>query len=310
MRVYICFPNWKNDSLLDPLREKAEIVIADKRPTREELKLIAQKYDGIIVGRLSPVDRDVLTGSKLKFVGLVAKGTANVDIEACKDNNVAMFYTPEANINSVAEYVMASILAQSKNLFHLDKEMRKGEFYKYRTSTIDVKDKVLGIIGAGAVAKELIKRAKGFGMKMLCYTFNPDKHPNLDVEFVSLQDLLKNSDFVSVNIALSEKTENLIDKEEISMMKKSAYLINSARGKIVNENALIDALKNKKIAGAGIDVFENEPDVNKGFFELENVILTPHVAGVSREALNRMEEHVVNDIVAFLDGKQPKYRLA
>ncbi len=309
MQVYISIPAWKNKKSLKILQQKAEVVIADKRPTKAELKEIVQKYDGVIIGRLEIIDKEVLENSKLKFVGLLAKGTNNIDIEECKKKKLALFYTPEANVTSVAEHVMTLVLSLSKNLIKLDKSVRGEQFNKYRHSTIDIKDKTLGVIGAGAIAKEVVKRARVFGMKILCYTPHPENHKDLDVKFVPLADLLKNSDFVSVHIPLTEGTENFIDREELSMMKDTSFLINTARGKIVNESALVDVLTNNNIAGAGIDVFE-ESAPDKDLFNLDNVILTPHVAGVSNDAQNRMEEHVINDIVAFLQNKRPKYRLA
>jgi len=309
VKIYICFPSWKNDNFLDPLRKKAEVIIAKTRPTQAELKKIAQQYDGIIIGIRGIVDEEVLKDSKLKFVGLVTKGTDTVDIEAFKKHNVALFYTPEANTTSVSEHVIALILAQSKQLLQLDKEMRQGLVDRYKIPTIDVKNKVLGIIGAGAIAKEIIKRANSFSMKTLCYTFHPEKHSNLGTDFVSLPILLKNSDFVSINIAFSEKTKNLISEKELAMMKNTAYLINASRGGIIDEAALIDALKNKKIAGAGIDTFENEPNINKEFFNLDNIIITPHTAGISQDALTRSEKHLIDDLVAFLKNEPTKYRL-
>lgn len=309
MRIYISFTNWENKHLLEPLKERAEVVIAEKRPSQEEFKNIVREYDGVIVGRFHIIDKEVLDHSSLKFVGLTAKGTNTIDVQECKKKNVAVFYTPEANIVSVAEHTMTLILALSKNLVKLDKSVRDEQFDTYRHSTIEVKDKILGIIGAGAIAQEVIKRARAFEMKMLCSTPHPEKHHDLDVQFVSLADLLTHSDFVSINIPLTGETKNFIDEKELSLMKRNSFLINTARGGIVNEYALAQALKNHTIAGAGIDVFEEEPTHNKELFECDTAMLTPHVAGVSKEALYRMEEHVVNDIVAFLDNKEPKYRL-
>ncbi len=309
MRVFIGAPPWKNKELLDILKQRGEIVIADKTPTKSELIGLVQEFDGIIVGRLEIIDKEVLENSKLKFIGIEAKGTNNVDIDECKRKNIAVFYTPEANITSVAEHVLTLILSLAKNLIKLDTSVRKEEFDKFRHSTVDVKDKTLGIIGAGAITKEIIKRAKAFEMNILCCTKNPKKHKDLDVKFVPLTELLKNSDFISINLPLTDETKNFIDEKELSLMKKSAFLINTSRGKIVNENALVKVLKSNKIAGAGIDVFEEEPTHNRKLFELDNVILTPHVAGVSKEALYRMEKHLIDDIVAFLNNKKPKYRL-
>ncbi|MDP2630459.1 MAG: hydroxyacid dehydrogenase [Candidatus Uhrbacteria bacterium] len=309
MRIYIAFSNWQNHELLDALREKAEVVIAKKKTIQSEFADIVREYDGVIIGRLQTIDKEVLDIAPLKFVGLVAKGTNNIDVEECRRKNVAVFYTPEANISSVAEHVMALILSLSKNIVNLDRSVREEQFDIYRLSTIDIKGKVLGIIGAGPIAKEVIQRARAFGMSIECYTQHPENHQDIDTQFVSLEDLLKNADFVSVNIPLVDSTRNLIDREQLALMKKTSFVINTARGGIVNERALVEALKNHIIAGAGLDVFEEEPTHNKELFGLDNVILTPHVAGVSKEALQRMEEHVIHDIVSFLENKESKYRL-
>jgi phosphoglycerate dehydrogenase-like enzyme len=309
MKIYIPVPAWKGKSLLDRLQKYAEVIIAEKRPTQEEFEEIVKDYDGVIIGRLHFINKKVLETSNLKFVGLIAKGSDNIDKEECAKKNVTVFYTPEANITSVAEHVIALMLSLSKNIVNLDKHIREGLFDEHRYTTIDVREKTLGVIGAGPIAAEVIKRAKSFAMKILCYTKHPDNHKDLEVEFVSLNKLLEASDFISVNIPYNNETHNIIGEKEFSLMKKTAFLINTSRGGVVSEKATVDALKNKIIAGAGIDVYEEEPTHNKELFELDNVILTPHVAGVSKEALDRMEEHVIMDTIAFLEGKEPKYRL-
>lgn len=291
------------------LKKRADVVIAKKRPSQSEFEEISQAYDGLIIGRLHHINKKVLNNPNLKFVGLLAKGSDNIDKDECKKKNIPVFYTPEANISSVAEHVFALILSLSKNIIHLDKSVRDEKFDSLRSTPIDIKNKTLGVIGAGPIAKEVIRRAKAFEMNIACYTPNPSKHKNLKVEFVSLKNLLKKSDFVSVNIPLNKETLNFITYKEMSLMKTSSYLIDTSRGKIVNEKDLIKILKDKKITGAGIDVFEEEPTKNKSLFKLNNVILTPHVAGVSVEALYRMEEHLINDIISFLDNKSVKYRL-
>ncbi len=309
MRIYISIPSWKNKKLIDLLKKKTEVVIAKKRPTQSQFQEIIKDYDGVIIGRLHNINKAVLESSNLKFVGLIAKGTDNIDVKECKKHNVSVFYTPEANLTSVAEHVFALILSLAKNLFQLDKSVRDGQFDKFRLSTTDIKDKTIGVIGAGPISKEVIKRARAFEMKILCYTIHPENHFDLNVKFVSLEELLIKSDYVSVNIPLTKNTHNFIDNKELSLMKPTSYLRNTSRGKIVNEQALIKALNNNLIAGVGIDVFEEEPTYNKKLFELKNAILTPHVGGISSEALNRMEEHLITDILSFLDKKDVKYRL-
>lgn len=309
MKIYISIPSWQNKKLLAGLRERAEVVVAETRPSQSEFEEIAKDYDGLIVGRLHEINKKVLANPKLKFVGLLAKGSNNIDKLECQKRNIPVFYTPEANISSVAEHVLTLILSLSKNLINLDKSVRAERFDELRLNTMEVRDKTLGVIGAGPIAKEVIKRARAFDMNIICHTPNPDKHQDLEVEFVSLENLLKQSDFVSVNIPFKPETQNFIDYKELALMKPSAYLINTSRGGIVNEKALVESLSAKNIAGAGIDVFVEEPIKNTDLFKLDNVILTPHVAGVSIEALDRMEEHLIADIVSFLEGKEVKYRL-
>jgi len=311
MKLYVALTTCKNKELLKPLEDNCKVVLnsTGHRPTKSELKELVKEYNGIIIGRLEIIDKDVLKESKLKFIGVLAKGLNNIDLEEVKKKNIALFHTPDANISSVAEHTMALILALSKNLIRLDRSVREGKFNSLRHSTFDVKDKVLGIVGAGPVAREVVRRAVSFEMKVICYTPHPQKHKDFDVDFVPLETLLKDSDFVSLHIPLSEETENTINESEFELMKPTAFLVNTSRGKIVNEDALVEALKNHKIAGAGVDVFREEPMPNKELFKLDNVILTPHVAGVSKESIERMEAHLVEDIISFLENKQPKYRV-
>ena len=311
MRVYIAVRSWSNSSSLERLKDKCDVEInsSGHRSTKNELKDLVKKYDGIIIGARKIIDKDVLAGSNLKFIGILAKGLDNIDVNEVRMKKIALFYTPKANITSVSEHIMAFILGLSRNLINLDKNVKSGKFDRFTNSIFDVQGKVLGIVGAGAISKELIKRARAFDMKLICYTLHPGKHKDLDIDFVSLEQLLRRSDFVSINIPLNPENVGFIGKKEFLLMKPTAYFINTSRGKVVDEKALVSALEVGQIAGAGIDVFENEPTHNEALFELNNVILTPHIAGVSKEALDRMEIHLVSDIIAFIDGKTPKYRV-
>jgi len=305
MQLYIAIPSWKNKKILNLLRGKCTIRFnkTNNRLNKKQLIKIANRYDGIIIGRLETIDKDVLSHSNLIFIGVAAAGLDNLDRKELAKKKIAIFYTPKTNASSVAEHAMALILSLAKNIINLNNSVRKGKFNKFRHSTFDVKGKTLGIIGAGAIGQEIIIRAKSFDMNIVCYTPHPDRHRDLDVKFTGLNELLRKSDFVSINIPLTDKSKHLIDEKELKLMKPTAFLINTSRGKIVNEKSLIKALKMKWIAGAGLDVFEKEPIPDKKLLKLANLILTPHVAGVSKEAVLGMEEQLVKDIAAFLDGK-------
>ncbi len=305
MKLYIIFKSFGKDSdVLELLKQKCEVVInkTRKRPDKQELKKLAKEYDGIIVGVREIIDKEVLRDSKLKFIGVLAD-KENIDLEECKKRGIAVFDIVGSNAISVTEHTFALMLGLAKNILNIDKSVRNEEFDKLRCSGIDLYGKTLGIIGAGHVAREVVKRAKAFGMNILCWTFHPENHKDLDVKFVKLDELLKNSDFVSIHTRLSEKTKRLIGKRRLGLMKPTAFLINTSRGEIVDEDALVKAIKNKQIARAGIDVFKEEPTHNKELFKLDNVILTSHVAGVSRDALIRMDEKLAKDIIKSLSGK-------
>lgn len=309
MKIYSAISKWENKSALKKLNQHGEVFLSSKRPTRDQLIKVASEFDGLIIGRLEQIDKMVVKDSQIGFISIMAKGVNNIELEECKKRNISVFNTPHANIVSVAEHVFALILSLSKKVIKLDQSIRKNKFNKYRFSGIDLTGKTIGVIGAGDIAQEVIKRSKAFGMKVVCYTPHPDKHADLDVDFIDLKNLLEISDFVTIHIPLKDETENFLDKDELSLLKKDAYFVNTSRGKIVNEKALTELLQNKKIAGAGLDVFEKEPLKNSPLLELDNVILTPHAAGVTKDALRRMEKHCVEDIVAFLTNKKVKYQV-
>ena len=291
-----------NSKALQLLTKKCEVVInkTGKRPDKQELKKLAKEYDGLIVGIREIIDKEVLSASKLKFIGVLG-GSENIDLVECKKRGIVVFDTVGVNAISVAEHTFALILNLAKNILNMDKSVRSKKFDELRSSGIDLHRKTLGIIGAGYVAREVIKMAKAFGMNILCWTFHPEMHRDLNVKFVELEELLKKSDFISIHIRLSERTKSLIGEKELKLMKPSAFIINTSRGEIIDENALIKALKNKQIAGAGLDVFREEPTYNEELFKLNNVILTPHAAGISKDAKIKMEEKLAKDICSFLE---------
>jgi lactate dehydrogenase-like 2-hydroxyacid dehydrogenase len=311
MHLYVSIPSWRDQDFVEPLMKKCEVTFNEREehPSRDVLKKLVKMYDGMIIGSRDIIDGEVLDKANLKFIAVLAKGIDNVDIEAARKKEIAVLHTPEANTTSVAEHVMALILALAKNIVNLDKSVRHEVFDLMRGSTRDIREKHLGVIGAGPIAEETIRLAKSFCMDVTCYTRHSENHRDLEVDFVVFNYLLSVSDFVSISLPLTEETHHMIGETEFSLMKPTAYLINTARGGIVDESALIKALKEKQIAGAALDVFEEEPVHDKELFGLNNVILTPHVAGISKEALQRMRTHLIDDIISLIDGGRPKYRV-
>jgi len=302
MKIYIEFDEFgEGSNCLNQLKEKFELVIntSGKRPDKIELKKISEEFDGMIIGGQEVVDKEILENSKLKFIGVLA-GNELIDLEECEKRGIYVFNIIGSNAGSVAEHVFLLMLVLCKKLIDMDKTVRAEQFDKLRTEGTDLKNKTLGLIGAGHISKEIIKRAKAFEMNIICWTPHPEKHGDLDISFVDLNKLFTTSDFVSINIRSSPKTLNLVGEKELSLMKPSAFLINTSRGEIVDEEALVYALKKRVISGAGIDVFKEEPTHNKGLFELNNVILTPHVAGVTKDALINMHKKLTKDILNFI----------
>jgi D-3-phosphoglycerate dehydrogenase len=304
--TYIIYPNFgKNSKAIDILREVTDIEIRkeSERPSVNEIKKFAMDFDGILIGTREKINRNTIPdNAKLKVVGILAKAVDNIDDSFCSQKSIKYTNCPGSNNRAVAEFIFAQALFMYKNLEKAQIALRKNDWgWRMKLQTMELQNKTLGIIGAGEIGVEVIKIAKIFEMKIICHTLNPNKHSNLEreygVKFVKLDYLLREANIITITIPYSKETDSLIGKEQVNSMKPDAIFINAARGRIVDENALIDALKNKKIGGACIDVFKDEPNINEKFFSLPNVLLTPHIAGLTSEAWNRMEEIVARGMV-------------
>jgi len=250
----------------------------------------------IIVG-LEKINETVL--EHLPSVKVIVKhgaGIDNIDLELAKEKSINVYNVPGANRESVADITMALMLNVSRMICLADKSVRAGKWERFYG--VELEGKTLSIIGFGAIGKSVAKRAIGFGMKVLAYDIYPSDMDG--VELVDLDYAIENGDYISLHTPLLASTYHLINKEKIRKMKRNVYLINAARGGLIDEEALIDALINKRIAGAAIDVYENEPIVNPKFFDLDNVILTPHIAGFTQEATNRISYTCANYIIKDL----------
>ena len=246
-------------------------------------------------------------GKNLKIISNYAVGFDNIDIAAASQRQIMVTNTPGILTNTVAEHTIGLICAIAQRIVEADKFTRKDKFHGWQPMLFlgtDLKNKILGIIGLGRIGQRVAEIAKrGFGMKILYY----DKIRNSKYRFNPIKRILKKADFISLHVPLLPSTNHLIGKKELKSMKKTACLINTARGPIVDEKALVKALKNKQIAGAALDVFEKEPKLARGLNKLNNVVLTPHIASASVETRRKMAVIAAQNIIDALENKKPKF---
>ena len=235
----------------------------------------------------------------LRLVSLWGTGTDNVDLAAAASHGVTVTNTPGVSAFSIAEHALALMLAVARRIPGLDREVRQGGWP--RGQAAQMHGKTLGVIGLGAVGRQFARLGAGIGMRVIAWTMHPD--PALGFEIVALDELLRSSDVVSLHLRLSDETRGFLGKRELEKLKPSAILINTARGAIVDQQALLDALTAGRIAGAGLDVFDVEPLPNgHALTHLENVVLTPHSAGVTPEALEAGLQLSIDNVWNFLGG--------
>jgi phosphoglycerate dehydrogenase-like enzyme len=273
---------------------------------------VIDNYDAIIVfGYYFPAES--LKG--VRRVACLARwgvGYDRIDVPACNENGVAIAITPPGVRRPVAEGIHALFFALAKNLPALDRRVREGRWRENLTEIgVCVEGRTLGSIGAGNIAGEMFRIARGIGYGRLL-AFDPfigaDRAAELGVEMVELDTLMRESDFITINVPLSTHTQGLIGARELALMKPTAYLVNTARGPIIDEPALIEALRNRKIAGAGIDVFEKEPpDKDNPLFQLDNVILAPHSVAWTEESLRGNSVEACLNVRRIYEGNPPNY---
>lgn len=279
-------------------------------------KVIIEKVRNVdaLVSLLSDkIDAEVFDAApKLKIVSQMAVGFDNIDIQEATKRGIYVTNTPEVLTDTTADFAWALLMAVARRVVEADKYVRTGQWkVGWHPSMFlgrDVHGATIGIVGAGRIGYAVAKRAKGFNMKILYYDVipRPEMEKELGAKRVDLDTLLKESDFVSIHVPLTKETYRLISAEKLRLMKKTAYLINNARGPVVDEKALYEALKDGRIAGAGLDVFEHEPTpVDNPLLKLDNVVVAPHISSASFETRSRMAEMVAENLVAFFEGKTP-----
>lgn len=272
--------------------------------------------DGIIV-RGTEISKEIIEkAKKLKVIGDHGSGFDNIDVDFAIKKGILVVNIPDTPTESVAEHTIGLMLAIAKDIVLADRELREGkEKYKYDYLGSELYRKKLGIIGLGRIGLAVAKKCiAGFDMKVIGYDnyINDKRKKNIEKVGIKLVDdisiLLKESDFVSLHIPLTKETKNIIGVEELNIMKSTAYLVNTARGGVVNEQALFKALKVKKISGAGLDVFVTEPPQSDNpLFNLQNICITPHIAVQTKEALIRMSTTIAIEVFKALNNKKPTY---
>ncbi len=295
------------------LEEKGyEVVVSQKDGvlSSEELKEGVKGADAVLSLLTDKIDEDVLSvaGEQLKVVANYAVGFNNLDVEAGKKHNVVMTNTPGVLTETVAEFALSLIMAIAKRISEGDRFTRAGKFVGWAPMLLlgsDLGGKTLGVVGLGRIGMSLAKKAKfGLGMNILYH--DPAKNEEFEketgAELASLDEVLQKSDVVSIHVPLLDSTKHLINAEKLALMKKTAYLVNTSRGPVIDEAALVEVLKQGTIKGAALDVFEDEPQLKPGLAELENVILTPHTASATEETRSKMSEMAAQNIIAVLEG--------
>lgn len=300
---------------LDKLKETCEVTVfpEDRDMTKQELLEAVAGQDALISMLSNPIDAQVIgSGTKLKVIANYAVGFNNIDLEAASARKIPVVNTPGVLTDASADFAWALLLSTARRVVEGDELTRAGRFSGWAPELllgVEVHGKTLGIIGAGRIGQAVAKRALGFSMRVLYHNRRrlPESvEQELNMEYADLETLLKESDFVSLHCPLTPETKHLIGARELGLMKSTAVLINTARGPVVDEAALVQALKERQIWAAGLDVFEEEPKLHPGLVELPNVVLAPHIASAGVETRHKMVAMVVEDVLAALDGRRPR----
>src|SRR6056297_677992 len=276
-----------------------------KSLSKNELISEAKKADAILPLLSDEIDSKVMDElENLKVIANYAVGYNNIDVKAATKRNIIVTNTPDVLTETTADLTWGLLLAVARRIVETDKILRNGKFEGWAPKLLlgnEVNHKTLGIIGLGRIGKAVAKRAQGFNMKVLYNKRNrldEKKEESLNVEYREFEKILKEADYISINTPLNESTYHLFSTKEFSLMKDDSILINTGRGPIINEKELVKALKNKESGGAGLDVYENEPEVEEGLLKFENVVLTPHIGSATYRARNKMAELAAKGAIA------------
>ena len=303
----------RDDALTD-LKEVCDITIGPvgHRPDDDRqwvLDHIAE-YDGVIVAKMIFDKQMIDTAKNLKIISTYGVGFDHVDTEYAKENEIVVSNCPESVLRPTAELALTMILASARRIRYYDHTLREGVFLnadEYDNQGYSIEGKTLGILGMGRIGQQVARFAKALGMKVIYHNrhqLDEKIETELDAKYVDFDELIKNADFLSLHAPATDETYHIINADVFKQMKDTAFLINVARGSLVDSDALISALKNDEIAGAALDVFENEPHSRQELVEMDNVIMTPHVGSATHVARFNLSKEAANNVLSFFkDGK-------
>ena len=300
IRILVC--DGMEKSALDKLRVYGfEVVDTHFEP--QELEEQIKNFDAAIVRSATKVSRQILQSSletgRLKLVIRAGVGLDNIDVEFAKQNGIDVYNTPKASSRAVAELALGHMLSVARFLHISNVTMRKGEWNKKQYKGVELFGKTLGIIGFGRIGVQTAFLASCLGMKVLYYQRSGAKPGYDEYEYAAKDELLKKSDFISLHAPYSKVAGAILEKEDFDMMKDGVYIINTSRGQVINENALLDALDSGKVAAAALDVFQNEPNVDKRILEHERISLSPHIAGSTKQAQQRIGQEAAAIVLHY-----------
>jgi len=284
----------------------------DRPMAREDILAGIGDQEGLLSMITDTVDQELLNRApKLKIVANFGVGYNNIDVAAATRHGIMVTNTPDVLTDATADLTMALLLAVARRVVEGDRHTREGRFQFWAPFYFlghEITGKTLGIIGMGRIGAAVARRASGFNMRVLYHNRNPlayEKERMLGINFVDLKTLLQESDFISLHTPLTPATRHIIGPRELALMKSSAFLINTARGPVIDEQALLMALQQGRIAGAGLDVYEHEPALTAGLDQLDNVVLLPHMGSATVETRHRMAETAADNLLAGLEGRIP-----
>jgi D-3-phosphoglycerate dehydrogenase len=307
-RIVLCgvFP----ETALKRLQAEAsvQVVPIDRNAVADALR----DADAFILRNMPFVDEDLLVNAQhLKVIGRFGVGVDNVDLEAARRRRIRVVYTPGANADAVAEHTLALLLALAKRLRFWHDALVRGDYHlRWTERSVQLQGKTLGIIGFGHVGRAVARRAQAFGMRLLVFDplVSAETVASFGAERVNLDDLLRESDFVTLHVPLTNETRHLINRERLALMKAGSFLVNTARGEVCDLDALYEALQSGRLAGVALDVFPDEPpDVSHPIFRHPNFLGTPHVAAHTPETLEHMALVVAEQVLKVLRGEEPDF---